>query len=147
MNYINFLHKVAERLKSALQGVTIKLTPWQSYAGQGYDKLSSGVIVLINLGDIYYHTEYGAVENKTFAVAQIESEVNINLSVGKRNLGDEDDFSIEEVVQKIVEVLTSNDFEGVGLIPKTISTGVIDDSLNYWRHLTFSITIRKRIGG
>lgn len=147
MNYINLLYQVRDKLKEDLKDVIIKLTPWQSYAGQGYDKLSSGIVVLVNLGDIYHNIEYKNTENSVFGLAQVESSVNINISIGKRNLGDEDDFSIEEIAQELEKILTNLNFDGCGLFPKTISTGVIDDSMNYWRHLTFGLTFKQRLGG
>jgi hypothetical protein len=147
VNYINLLQKVGQTLRDNLTDVTIKLTPWQAYAGQGYDKLTSGIVVLVNLGNIYITHNSMSSETRNASLATVETDVNIELSIGKRNLKDEDDFAVEEIAQKIEEILTNLDFEGCSLFPTTISTGVIDEALNYWRHLTFKLISRKRIGG
>lgn len=147
MNYIDLLHKVGQTLKDNLTDVTIRLTPWQAYAGQGYDKLTSGIVVLVNLGSIYLSHNTHSSEIKLASLAIVETEVNIEVSIGKRNLKDEDDFSVEETAQRVADILTSLDFDGCKLFPTTISSGVIDDSMNYWRHLTFRLAARTRIGG
>ncbi len=147
MNYINLLQKVGQTLKDNLKDVTIRLTPWQSYAGQGYDKLTSGIVVLVNLGSVFLSHNAHSSESGIASMAMIETDVNIEISIGNRNLRDEDDFTVEEIVQNIEEILTSLDFDGCRLFPITISSGVIDDAMIYWRHLTFRLSSRKRIGG
>lgn len=147
MNYINLLQKVGQTLKDNLKEVTIRLTPWQAYAGQGYDKLTAGIVVLVNLGSVYLSHKAHSSETRIASLAIVETEVNIEISIGKRNLKDEDDFTVEETVQNVEEILTSLDFDGCRLFPTTISSGVIDDSMNYWRHLTFKLSSRNRIGG
>ena len=146
MNYINLLYKVGQTLKENLQDVTVRLTPWQAYAGQGYDKLTAGAVVLVNLGNVYLSHNTHSSESKIASLAIVETEVNIEISIGKRNLRDEDDFTVEEIVQNIEAILTSLDFDGCKLFLTTISSGVIDDAMNYWRHLTFKLLSRNRIG-
>lgn len=146
LTYIEILAQIGQILKTNLNDATVRLTPWQSYAGQGYDKLTTGIVVLINLGSVFYNYRSYSAEDRNIRLSIIETDANIEISVGKRNLKDEDDFTIEDIVMQIEGLLKHQDFEGFKLMPATISAGVIDEAKNYWRHITFRLTSRERIG-
>lgn len=147
ITYIDILKEIGDILNDTFPKLDIKITPWQVYAGEGYDKLSNRPQILINLGTILYTArEYADTEAGQFKAGIYEVSANVQISVGKTNLNDKDDFEIEDICDKIIDLLhfKSTDAGIIEFISQ--SNGVIDSNMNYWRHLRFTINRQLNIG-
>ena len=140
MIYTDILNEISEILTQEYPQVDVKVTPWQVAAGAGYDKIQSRPEILINLGELtYIPLDKIKTSASQYKAGKYDVGMNIMISVGKTNLNDINDFEIEDICKRIIELLHFRMVQGGLMEFATLSIGIIDENLNYWRHLRFTI--------
>lgn len=132
-----FLSHIADYLNENINGLTVKATPSQIFAGISYDLMNDAGCILINGEYGNFDDKSKNLEDSNISTGMSLQHCTIRISIGIRNLADNFELEnrVEEVISKSAYIRNA---EFSPLIPVTVTPLAIDGNSVQWKTIVFA---------